>query len=73
MLKVLDRARGQILGALVEEKLGRVSKLSEVIINKVGTEVKAYRAATRCDGSTGLVGQVQGESLGYHEGRQDMI
>ena len=34
MLKVLDRARGQILGALVEEKLGRVSKLSEVIINK---------------------------------------
>lgn len=40
MIKVLDRAREQILGALVEEKLGRVNKISEVIINKVGIEVK---------------------------------
>lgn len=50
-----------------------MSKLSKVIINKIGTEVEAYRANTRHDGSTGLVDQVQGESLEHCEGRQDMI
>lgn len=67
-----ERAREQILGALVEEELERVSKLSE---KRVKLEPKLRHTGQKPDvtGVLGLWAQCKEQPLGHYEGRKDTM